>query len=109
MKFKWILAIVMITGMQGMCAEKRCVVVRMQGSIEVPRNGALAEAQLAYVMAHEIGHVLQGVSRHSQEGVMKAHTPNAHALTSKLRFAHEDVSLIHSGLLRLVENVDVNR
>jgi hypothetical protein len=38
-----ILAIVMITGMQGMCAEKRCVVVRMQGSIEVPRNGALAD------------------------------------------------------------------
>src|SRR6185369_10506350 len=28
---------------------------------------------MGYVMVHEIAHVLEGVSRHSDEGVMKAH------------------------------------
>jgi len=30
-------------------------------------------ALLAYVLVHEITHVVQGVNRHSQTGVMKAH------------------------------------
>jgi hypothetical protein len=32
---------------------------------------------LGYVLAHEIGHVLEGVVRHSEGGVMKAHWENA--------------------------------
>jgi len=56
---------------------------------------------LAHVMVHEITHILEGVSRHSQSGIMKAHWSEAdmdviraHTLT----FAAEDVSLIQAGL-----------
>ena len=28
---------------------------------------------LSHVMAHEIGHVLEGIARHSNSGLMKAH------------------------------------
>ena len=33
----------------------------------------LAPILLGHVMAHELGHVLEGVDRHSQTGIMKAH------------------------------------
>lgn len=38
---------------------KRCPSIRLSGVI-------------AHVMAHEITHILQGVNRHSESGVMKA-------------------------------------
>lgn len=189
MKSTWILAILMLTALPGVGAEKECVVVRLRGSIEVPhktlmaaellnvelfnaigvamqwkdagrpsadpkcaeivleftssspehsrpgalayaspyqssgtrirvftdrllrgqRTGTQAEALLGYVMAHEIGHILQGVSRHSEDGVMKAHTPTASTLTAKLHFSHQDVSLIHDGLARLVRSGNPDR
>ena len=37
------------------------------------RRQSSANALLAHVMLHEITHVLQGIDRHSAEGVMKAH------------------------------------
>jgi hypothetical protein len=55
------------------------------------------------VLAHEITHILQGISRHSASGVMKARwTINDFAGMSihPLRFEEEDVDLIYEGLAR---------
>ena len=58
---------------------------------------------LAHVLVHEITHILEGVSRHSQSGIMKERWNAAdmdliqfHKL--KLAFAAEDVYLIQLGL-----------
>ena len=56
---------------------------------------------LAHVMAHEIAHVLQGVYRHSDSGIMKAHWIGKDAKLMQvrsLRFAEFDADLILSGL-----------
>jgi hypothetical protein len=58
---------------------------------------------LGHVLAHEITHILQGISRHSASGVMKARwTINDLAGMSihPLRFEEEDVDLIYQGLAR---------
>jgi hypothetical protein len=60
-----------------------------------------ATALMAHVMAHEITHVLEGVSRHSAEGVLKAHwttTDFSRMSWKPLKFADEDIVLIHLGL-----------
>jgi hypothetical protein len=54
---------------------------------------------LGHVLAHEIAHVLQGVARHSSEGVMKARWSDrdcAELVRRPLPFAAEDVELIRS-------------
>ena len=56
---------------------------------------------LAYVLVHEITHVLEGVSRHSNGGIMKARWDSADYYWIRrdaLAFAEEDVELIHLGL-----------
>jgi hypothetical protein len=56
---------------------------------------------LAYVIVHEIAHVLEGLDRHSDSGIMKARwDPREYdlMLTSQLHFAEEDVAMIHRGL-----------
>jgi hypothetical protein len=56
---------------------------------------------LAYVVVHEITHILEGVARHSDSGIMKAHwDSDEYALMRRgqLRFAEEDIKLIHKGL-----------
>jgi len=59
---------------------------------------------LAHVITHEITHLLQGVSRHSQTGVMKEHW-DAHDFAQMaykpLPFTQEDQDLIQLGLRRL--------
>jgi hypothetical protein len=55
----------------------------------------------AYVLVHEITHILEGIARHSPSGIMKAHWDDADY--DKIRgrslvFAPEDVDLIHRGL-----------
>lgn len=58
---------------------------------------------LAHVLVHEITHVLQGVCRHSPEGIMKAHWTEADYLTMRLipmHFAADDVDMIRSGMAR---------
>jgi hypothetical protein len=55
---------------------------------------------LAHVLVHEITHILEGIDRHSESGVMKAHWSNEdfNAMRCKpLAFADEDVHLIHFG------------
>ena len=58
---------------------------------------------LGHVLVHEITHGLQGVSRHSAQGVMKAHwdTPDFRAMeVHPLPFDDQDVILIHAGAKR---------
>jgi hypothetical protein len=55
---------------------------------------------LGHVMAHEIGHVLEGVVRHSERGLMKAMwtARDYFEMENTLRFAPEDVTLLQLGL-----------
>jgi hypothetical protein len=112
------------------CPAQRDIVIRLRGDTLFDyRPGALAEAYpyegahirvfydrvqqsvhprvvpylLAHVLVHEITHLLEGVNRHSESGVMKAvWTEQDHiAMVSKpLPFAPEDVRLIHAGIER---------
>jgi hypothetical protein len=62
-----------------------------------------ARSLLANVLSHEITHVIQGTSRHSDTGVMKAHFEKDDFQQMKfepLPFASEDIELIHLGLAR---------
>jgi hypothetical protein len=56
---------------------------------------------LAHVIAHEITHVLQGIDRHSDHGVMKARWDEwdfVRMAVKPLPFADEDIDLIYRGL-----------
>ena len=56
---------------------------------------------LAYVLAHEIAHVLQWTIQHSEAGIMKAkwsHADEIQIHLNTLRFTPSDVDLIHRGL-----------
>src|SRR5713101_90940 len=62
---------------------------------------ARAPILLAYVLVHEITHILQGVMHHSESGIMKAHWDSADVFEmgrKPLGFAEEDVRLIRLGL-----------
>jgi hypothetical protein len=66
-------------------------------------NDRLTAALLAHVLVHEIGHVLERISRHSDDGVMKAHWSSMDCREMSARslpFAPEDVELIHLGIAR---------
>ncbi len=57
---------------------------------------------LAYVLVHEIVHILEGEGRHSSTGIMKAQwTPEDYAAmaSGKLTFASEDVELVRNGIV----------
>lgn len=61
----------------------------------------LIEIVLAHVLVHEITHILQGIERHSAQGVMKAKWDAMdyfHMKQQPLSFTPEDVQLIHIGL-----------
>jgi hypothetical protein len=54
-----------------------------------------------HVMAHEIGHILQGVARHSETGVMKAAwgaSEKEEMSYRPMQFTPYDAALIHSGI-----------
>ncbi len=56
---------------------------------------------LAHVLVHEIAHLLQGISRHSNHGVMKSKWEKRDFMQmvwEPLTFTEEDVALIHRGL-----------
>lgn len=72
---------------------------RMLGPV-VGNEGA-ATVLLAHVLAHEITHVLQGVVRHSEEGLMKAQWTPADRAQMKQRplpFTAYDVELIQRAM-----------
>ena len=61
---------------------------------------------LGHVITHEITHILQGVKRHSESGIMKAtwtRIDYQQMFWEPLRFTDEDVMLIHSGLKARVD------
>jgi hypothetical protein len=61
----------------------------------------LVPSLLGYVLAHEIAHVLQGFSRHSDSGIMKPHWDYHDFYKmrgTRLNFTQEDILLIHRGL-----------
>lgn len=63
---------------------------------------ALRPRLMAHVMVHEITHVLEGVAKHSEEGVMKAQWNKEdfdHMIGKCLSFTPEDVEMIHAGLV----------
>jgi len=56
---------------------------------------------LAYVMAHEIAHILQGIVRHSKSGIMKQqwdHADYAEMANRGLRFTDYDSQFIRDNL-----------
>jgi hypothetical protein len=56
---------------------------------------------LAHVMVHEITHIIEGVCRHSESGIMKARwtdEDNKAMMIRPLTFTEEDVILIQNGL-----------
>ena len=64
---------------------------------------SLAPTLLAQVFAHEIGHSLQGLSRHSESGTMKAHwsVVDYRAMQERqLGFSTMDAALIRAGFDR---------
>ena len=68
--------------------------------IEIADGPGQVSAVLAHVMTHEITHLLEGISRHSATGIMKAHW-DAHDFMlmehRPLPFAPEDIDLIQRG------------
>jgi hypothetical protein len=63
---------------------------------------------LAHVMTHEITHVLEGINRHSETGMMKGQWTETdyRAMAAGLRFAPVDVALIHDGLAKRTRLAD---
>jgi hypothetical protein len=56
---------------------------------------------LAYVLVHEITHIIEGIDRHSEAGIMRAKwddADNYEMSRMKLRFAEDDIVLIRVGL-----------
>ena len=71
--------------------------------VEFAQEATRVPELLAHVLAHEIGHVLEGQGRHSTSGIMKAHWDAKdlfQILWRPLPFAPEDVEMIRSGVLR---------
>jgi hypothetical protein len=62
---------------------------------------AAANIALAYVFAHELAHAMQGVARHSETGILKAHWSGddlTAMLFHRLTFTDSDAKLIRKGL-----------
>jgi hypothetical protein len=56
---------------------------------------------LAYVLVHEVTHILEGITRHSKRGIMKAQwdrNDRFEIALGRLGFAPEDADLIQRGL-----------
>jgi hypothetical protein len=68
--------------------------------IEHPARPAPAAVVLAHVLVHEITHILQGIDRHSESGIMKArwtHSDYASMAWKPLPFTPHDILLMHIG------------
>jgi hypothetical protein len=64
---------------------------------------------LAYVLVHEITHILQGIARHSETGIMKAHWTDDEFQSMRfdaLAFTAEDIRLVQEGLRTRTERME---
>jgi hypothetical protein len=71
------------------------------------KHSNLAGVGAGYVLAHELAHVMQGVGRHSESGILKAQWSNddfEEMIFHKLVFTNFDVELIHKGLALQLAN-----
>jgi hypothetical protein len=78
-------------------------VLRCRRACFDPRTRISEASLLGHVMAHEIGHVLQGLVRHSEDGLMKeSWTPEEmlNMPTRRLSFTKRDADLIYLGFLK---------
>jgi hypothetical protein len=69
--------------------------------VKTAAEPARVPSLLAHVLVHEVSHLLQGVSRHSQEGVMKQQWNQRDYVQmawKPLPFTAEDVKLIRLGM-----------
>ena len=74
--------------------------------VMMDRVEALSESEntpnlLAFVLAHEIAHILQNVARHSATGIMKAdwdRNDRYRMVSGALRFTEADIDLISIGM-----------
>ncbi len=69
-------------------------------------EGSLTSTLLGHVLAHEIAHVLEGVSHHSSQGLLKARWDEldyAAMAASPLRFTPEDAGLLRLSLRSMAE------
>jgi hypothetical protein len=77
---------------------------RLQRFLDNHRSLAgVAGVGAGYVLAHELAHVMQGVARHSESGILKAQWSNSdfeEMIFHKLAFTNFDAELIHQGLAR---------
>jgi hypothetical protein len=79
------------------------ITVYLDAIRETARGTNRESALLAYVLVHEIAHVVQGVCRHSQTGVMKARwggADRAAIFEGRLAFDDDDIRLMREGLAR---------
>jgi hypothetical protein len=79
--------------------DKGTIVVFPHRVQDANRNGG--PSLMAHVLVHEITHVLEGISRHSATGIMKARWDDNDYFEMSckpLSFAREDVDLIYAGL-----------
>lgn len=77
-------------------------------SIAIPEHQAHL---LAYVLVHEIVHILEGEARHSSTGIMKAEwTPADYAAiaSGEMTFAAEDLELVRKGTIDRQARVDAS-
>jgi hypothetical protein len=64
-------------------------------------KGTQISTLLAHVLAHEVTHILQGIHRHSERGLMKATWDGSDyqaMMWKPLPFTPQDIELIHRGL-----------
>jgi hypothetical protein len=72
---------------------------------------AMIPCLLAHVLVHEITHILQGIQRHSDQGMMKATWDGSDYLAMEWKpfaFAPADIELIHRGLAGALPHVAAN-
>ncbi len=82
--------------------EGACITLFTDRFVTAAQINPFATASLiSNVLAHEIGHVLQGSARHSQIGIMKANWSAREVMsmaTKQLQFTRFDIELIREGL-----------
>jgi hypothetical protein len=82
---------------------------RLQGFLDGhSKLAGVAGVGIGYVLTHELAHVMQGVARHSEFGILKAQWSNGdfeEMIFIKLAFTNLDVVLIHRGLALQLANV----
>ena len=95
-----------MSGVLGYAEPNRRHVVIFFDRIETRQD---AGTVLGHVIVHEITHIIQGVSRHSDTGLMKPHwsSHDLKAMAYKpLPFTQEDLILIYSALEMRRESTD---